>query len=171
MNAVSDTFNESKLSKTCRTLTNPMALYAFQTAKMPLGTFAGLRCSKMERGVAEVTLPGGWRTQNPFGVMYWAAQGMAAEMATGLLGYALCQAAPVPVRMILKDCAGEFTRMCKGRARFVFEDGDKIEAAIRSTLASGETENISVKVRGFDRAGEQVSEWTFTWSFRARLKK
>lgn len=158
----------AKIDKGLSMLRTPMGVRAFMLAKMPLGMAAGLRVDAVDRTSCTVSLPGGWRTQNPFGSMYWAAQGMAAEMATGVQGYILANAAPVPVRMILSGCEGSFSRMCKGRGSFVFDQGAAVEAAILQTLSSGETVSCSTDVVGFDPGGVEVSRWTFTWSFRAK---
>lgn len=163
--------DDAKLDKGLALLTRPFVMTAFQTAKMPLGTAAGLRVDAIDRTSCTVSLPGGWRTQNPFGSTYWAAQGMAAEMATGLHGYVLTQAAPVPVRMILAGCEGSFSHMCKGRGRFVFSQGELVREMIEKTLATGESLKCPTEVVGYDAKGTEVSRWTFTWSFRARLPK
>ncbi|MCB9662852.1 MAG: DUF4442 domain-containing protein [Alphaproteobacteria bacterium] len=161
----------AKIERGLRTLGRPLAVWGFNLAKMPLGVAAGLRVDRIDAQACVVSLPGGWRTQNPFGSMYWAAQGMAAEMATGVHGYVLTQAAPVPVRMILSGCQGEFTRMCKGRGTFHFTQGDAVRARIEETLATGRALTCDTEVVGYDAGGEQVSRWTFTWAFRARLER
>lgn len=170
MNAAAPTLDPRKIDQGLSMLRRPLVIAGFMGAKMPLGLAAGLRVDAIDRGSCKVSLPGGWRTQNPFGSMYWAAQGMAAEMATGLHGYVLTQAAPVPVRMILAGCEGSFSRMCKGRGTFVFSQGDVVMAAIERTLASGESLKVDTEVVGYDPHGEEVSRWSFTWSFRARRK-
>lgn len=160
--------DEAKLDAGLRRLRNPMTLVGFQGWKMPLGLAAGLRVDAIDRTSCRVSLPGGWRTQNPFGSMYWAAQGMAAEMATGLHGYVLTSSAPVPVRMILARCEGSFSRMCKGRGTFVFDQGERVIEVIGETLATGASIEAPCEVVGYDPSGEEVSRWVFTWSFRAR---
>ena len=141
----------------------------FMAAKMPLGLAAGLRVGDLDAAKCTIVLPGGWRTQNPFGSTYWAAQGMAAELASGLHPFVYAQGATVPVRMILARCAGEFVRMCKTDARFEFHQGELIENAIRSTLSSGENVDCVTEVLGYDAGNELVSRWSFTWAFRAKL--
>ncbi|MCB9681212.1 MAG: DUF4442 domain-containing protein [Alphaproteobacteria bacterium] len=163
--------DDAKIDKALATMRRPLAVWGFNLAKMPLGVAAGLRVDHIDATSCTVSLPGGWRTQNPFNSMYWAAQGMAAEMATGVHGYVLTQAAPVPVRMILSGCQGEFTRMCKGRGRFVFEQGALVRSRIEETLATGAALTCDTEVIGYDPGGEQVSRWTFTWAFRARLEQ
>ena len=63
--------------------TNPIGIRAMLWAKLPLAAFAGLRLRKLDDTGAQVSLPAGWKTQNPFRSTYFAAQAMAAEMSTG----------------------------------------------------------------------------------------
>lgn len=161
----------NKIDAELKRMRSPLVMSAFQAAKMPLGFAAGLRVDAIDRATCRVSLPGGWRTQNPFGSMYWAAQGMAAELATGLHPFLFTRAAPVPVRMILAGCEGSFTRMCKGRGTFTFDQGAVLEAAFAETLRSGEQVLCPVHAVGHDAEGVEVSRWTFTWSFRAKLPK
>ena len=62
----------------------PMTLYLWRM--LPLAAFAGLRITRFDAEACTVTLPGGWRTRNPFASTYFAAQAMAAEMSTGAPG-------------------------------------------------------------------------------------
>lgn len=159
----------AKIAKGLTMIRSPWKMAAFQGAKMPLGIAAGLRIDAIDETSCTVSLPGGWRTQNPFGSLYWAAQGMAAEMATGLHAYVLREAAPVPVGMILAGCEGSFTKMGKGRCRFVFDQGEKVADVIGQALATGERLTCATDVVGYDPAGDEISRWVFTWSFRAKL--
>jgi hypothetical protein len=169
MNAAAHTLDVAKLEAGFKSIRSRLKMLAFMGTKMPMGMIAGLRVKAIDLDSCTVSLPGGRRTQNPFGSTYWAAQGMAAEMATGVHGYVLTHSAPVPVRMILAGCEGEFTRMCKGPSTYVFSQGTTVREAIETTLRTGESLTCATEVIGYDGAGEQISKWTFTWSFRAKL--
>ena len=138
-------------------------------ATMPLASFAGLKIQSVDAHHSVVTMPGGWRTQNPFKSTYWAAQGMAAEMATGVIPAAYVRAAPVPVRMILASTNARFVKMCKGKSTFKHEAGDAVLQAMRETFETGNSVTCELTSVGYDSQGDVVSEWSFTWSFRARL--
>ena len=140
-------------------------------ATMPLASFAGLRIQSVDARHSVVTMPGGWRTQNPFKSTYWAAQGMAAEMSTGLIPAAYVRAAPVPVRMILAGTHGQFGKMCKGKSTFKHEAGDAVLQAMNETFETGKSVTCELTSIGYDAQGDVVSEWSFTWSFRARLNE
>jgi hypothetical protein len=157
------------LQKTFRLLKGPIKSFVGQFVSMPLGSFAGLRITDVNSNRCVVTLPGGWRTQNPFKSTYWAAQGMAAEMASGVIPMAYVRAADVPIRMILAGVSGDFIKMCKSHSTFTCDVGDLVESAMRKTLQSGQSVTCELKSTGYDAMGDVVSDWTFLWSFRARL--
>jgi hypothetical protein len=159
------------LQKTFRLLKGPIKSFVGQFVSMPLGSFAGLRITDVNSTHCVVTLPGGWRTQNPFKSTYWAAQGMAAEMATGVIPMAYVRASDIPIRMILAGVSGAFIKMCKGQSTFTCEAGELVETAMRDTLQSGQSVRCKLKSIGYDAHGDVVSNWTFIWSFRARLEQ
>ena len=156
-------------ARTLARLRSPVAMFGFSLWSMPLAVFTGLRVEELTEARCVVSLPFGWRTQNPFRSMHWAAQGIAAELATALHASASIRAAPVPVRMILARSEAQFTRMCRGRARYVFEQVGAVREALERTLASGASVNVATHVTGYDPDGEVISTWVFEWSFRARL--
>src|SRR5436190_24343395 len=70
-------------------------------ARLPLAAFAGLRVTRLDAGGAEVRLPAGWKTQNPFRSTYFAAQAMAAEMSTGAPALLFIQESGKPVSSLV----------------------------------------------------------------------
>ncbi|MGB0647000.1 MAG: DUF4442 domain-containing protein [Bradymonadia bacterium] len=159
------------LEKTFRLLDGPIKSFVGQFISMPLGSFAGLSIEQVDASKCIVTLPGGWRTQNPFKSTYWAAQGMAAEMASGVIPMAYVRAAGVPIRMILAGVSGRFVKMCKGPSTFTCYVEDHVKEAMRETLMSGRSVGCNLTSIGHDSTGDTVSEWSFSWSFRARLEE
>ena len=75
--------NEIKLDKEYKSLRGRMKFRIFTALSMPATWFSGLRMDKIDHETCTTSLPGGWRSQNPFKTMYWAVQGMGAELATG----------------------------------------------------------------------------------------
>ena len=164
-------FDQAALEKAGKILMSPLKFRAFTVKDLPLAAAAGISVDHIDDNVCKVGMPGGWRTQNPFKSTYWAAQGMAAEAASGMLPFIYCEAAPEKVNMILGSCDAKFTRQCVGRSVFVCEAGHQVRDAIASTIETGKRVWCETKVQGFDSEGEQVSEWTFTWSFKVSRKK
>lgn len=163
--------DDARLQRELKGLSGWARFRAFTWLKMPSAAFVGLRLDKVDDESCETSIPGGWRSQNPFKTMYWAAQGMAAELATGVYPFAASQASERGLRMFVIGTEAEFVKRAKGRIRFVCEDIAATRAAIDETLASGESVDIDLTAIGYDSEGEIVSRWVFKWNFRAREKR
>jgi hypothetical protein len=151
-----------------RRMLNPWLMKGYLLARLPLALAAGLRVVRLDERGCSVRLPGGWRTRNPFGSTYFAAQMMAAEMATGAVAMMMVRAAPVSVALILREVRGVFTRRVQGRSHFTFEDAAGMRAVIDKAAASGEGEFYTGRVAGLTEAGETAAEFEITWSFKRR---
>src|SRR5947199_8245729 len=111
-------------------ITNPIGVRAVFWSKLPLAAFAGLRVRRLDETGAEVSLPAGWKTQNPFGSTYFAAQAMAAEMSTGAPALWFIEQSGARVSSLVTGIAAQFTKKAVSEARFVFSDGAGMRAAI-----------------------------------------
>ena len=63
----------------------PKRVNLFMLLKLPLAYIGGVRVKTLSEEQATVKITHKWMNQNPFKSMFWAAQGMAAEMSTGIL--------------------------------------------------------------------------------------
>src|SRR5919206_5303440 len=94
-----------------RTLwTNPIGVRAILWSRLPLAAFAGLRVKSLDENGAEVTLPAGWKTQNPFRSTYFAAQAMAAEMSTGAPALWFIERTGAQVSSLVTAISAKFTK-------------------------------------------------------------
>ena len=144
----------------------PVALWMWRT--LPLAAFAGLRVVRLDEAACAVSLPGGWRTQNPFRSTYFAAQAMAAEMSTGAPALVLLKDATASVAMLVVGLRVAYTKKLVGPGVFTFENVAGMKAAIDRAAASGEPEVFAARSVGRDPAGDVVAEFEVTWSFKRR---
>ena len=151
-----------------RRLLRPWNFRLYLWARLPLAAGAGLRLERLDETGCAVSLPGGWRTRNPFASMYFAAQAMAAEMSTGAPAMMLAEGAPASVSMLVREVRGVFTRRIVGPATFTFSEIDAMRAALDRAVASGESETFVARSAGRTREGEPASEFEITWSFKRR---
>ena len=151
-----------------RRLLRPWNFRLYLWANLPLAAAAGLALDRLDEDGCVVSLPGGWRTQNPFRSMYFAAQAMAAEMSTGAPAMMLAEGAPASVAMLVREVRGVFTRRIQGRATFTFEGLPAMRATVDRAAASGESEAFVARSIGRTREGEAASEFEVTWSFKRR---
>ena len=111
------------------------------------------------------SIPGGWRSQNPFKTMYWAVQGMGAELATGAAPFAMSRAMPEKLRMFVVGTEATFTKRAKGRISVTCEDVRAAREAIDLSASTGESVDCDMRSIGTDSSGDIVSEWVFKWNF------
>lgn len=149
-------------------VTSPMKMRAFLGAKLPLALFAGLKVTELTADACSVTVPYGWRTQNPFRSTYFAAQAMAAEMSTGALGLALVQSAPKPVSMLIVGMTADFSKKADRTLTFRCTDGPAVTDAFRKALETGEGTKVTCHAVGTLPDGTVASTFTFTWSFKRK---
>ena len=156
------------LARERRRLLNRALFKAYLFARLPLAACAGLRVLRLDDAGCTVRLPGGWRTRNPFGSAYFAAQTMAAEMATGAPAMLLVRTLAPSVAFILREVRGSFGKRVLGPSLYTFDDVAALRAVIERALASGEAETYTGRVRATNAAGETASEFEITWSFKRR---
>ena len=117
-----------------------------------------------------VRLPGGWRTRNPFGSTYFAAQTMAAEMSTGAPALLAVEAAPASVALILVGLRAEFTRRIVGPSTFTFEDVPGLRAVIERVAREGGPQTYTGRSIGRGPDGQEAAAFEVTWSFKRRTR-
>jgi uncharacterized protein DUF4442 len=148
--------------------TNPIGVRAMLWAKLPLAAFAGLRVRKLDESGAQVSLPAGWKTQNPFRSTYFAAQAMAAEMSTGAPALYFIEQSGAEVSSLVTGLSAKFTKKATQDATFTFSDGAAMKTAIDHAVRSGEPVVFKARSVGRQKDGTLVAEFEIDWSFRKR---
>tara|TARA_B100000614_G_scaffold38184_2_gene30572 strand:- start:1644 stop:2144 length:501 start_codon:yes stop_codon:yes gene_type:complete len=156
--------NETKLEKEYKSLRGRTKFRIFTALSMPAAWFSGIRMDKIDHETCTTSLPGGWRSQNPFKTMYWAVQGMGAELATGAAPFAISRSMDERLRMFVVGTEAKFVKRAKGRITFTCNDVAKARVAIEESLNTGEAVEIDLTSQGKDSEGEIVSEWVFKWN-------
>ncbi|MEN9686120.1 MAG: hypothetical protein RLZZ28_1906 [Bacteroidota bacterium] len=141
----------------------------FMFNKLPAALFAGLALKTMNEESASVSVKYKWFNQNPFRSMYFAVQAMAAEMSTGLLASAQVYRRNPPVSMLVVGLEARFYKRATGKIIFSCYDGIAIETAVEEAIKTGEGKILTCKSIGTNEAGEEVSEFLITWSFKSKL--
>jgi len=152
-------------------MTSPFMLRLFMLKSLPLAFIAGLRVNELDGSHCVVSVPYGWRTQNPFRSTYFAAQSMAAEMSTGAIGMLAVKLAPMPVSMLIVGLDATFGKKATSRAYFTCEGGEQVFAAVRHTCDTGEPVTVTLPSVGRMKDGSEVSRFSFTWSFKRKSSR
>lgn len=149
-------------------VSNPMLFRLFLLQRLPSAFFAGLRIREMNEEQASVSVRYRWFTQNPFRSMYFAVQAMAAEMSTGLLASGHIHKRRPAVSMLVTGLEATFLKRVTGTVVFTCNDGAAIGRIVEECIATGEARTIACRSTGKNESGETVSEFSITWSFKAR---
>jgi hypothetical protein len=157
-------------SKLASRMRNPWLLRGFMLAKLPLALVAGLRVRELSQERCVVTVPYGWRTQNPFRSTYFAALSMAAEMSTGGPAMMAVELAASPVAMLIVNLEATFGKKATGLTAFTCEEVAKAFVAVAETLRTGEPATARMESVGRMKDGAEVARFVFTWSFKKRSK-
>lgn len=160
------TLNEAQKSRLAD-FNNPLKLWLWLFLKLPSALFMGVRVKSVTPERGEVTMPYGWKSQNPFNSIYFAAQMAAAEFSTGALA-TLAITGRGKVSMLVGHIETEFTKKATSKVTFTCDDGNMVFEAVERAIQTGEAQTITMTSTGVQATGEVVSVTKITWSFKAK---
>lgn len=100
--------------------------------------------------------------------MFWAVQGMAAELATGAIIMSEVRNSNVPISMLVTRNEAEFLKKAKGKITFTCTDVELVKNQF-ATHIHGETgTRFWMQSEGIDEQGNIVSRFRFEWSIKAK---
>tara|TARA_B110000003_G_scaffold44726_2_gene42380 strand:+ start:4630 stop:5082 length:453 start_codon:yes stop_codon:yes gene_type:complete len=146
----------------------PKKINNFMLFKLPLAYLGGVRVASIDKDTAIVNITHKWLNQNPFKSMFWAAQGMAAEMATGILVMRGIENIKKKVSMLVINQRGSFTKKATGKIRFECHHGNLVANALEESIKTGKGRVITMKSEGFNAEGESVCSFHFEWSLKVK---
>lgn len=147
----------------------PSAINSFLLFKLPAAYFTGVRVKTISETICTTSVKHRWINQNPFKSMFWAVQGMAAELSTGALVMSCIKESGKTVSMLVANNKASFTKKAKGRITFRCKDGTKIKEAIEKTIETGEGQKCWMYSKGMDKAGNTISEFAFEWTVKLKI--
>lgn len=157
-----------KAEKQRKQLLNYFLFNIYLFIKLPSAFFCGLNIIKLDVDNCQVTLPYGWRSQNPFQSIYFAAQSMAAEMSTGALAWLAIENANANIGMLVVKVEGRFSKKADKLTTFTCTEGAKIFAAIDKAISTGEKVPVTIESVGTMPDGTEVARFLITWSFKKK---
>ena len=140
----------------------------FMFFKLPLGWWSGMRVKSLTDTTAIVKITHKWINQNPFKSMFWAAQGMAAEMSTGVLVMQEIEHSKRKVSMLVTHQESDFFKKATGTILFTCQGGIQIRKAIEESVKTGEGQVITLISEGVNVDGVVVSNFKFQWSLKVK---
>lgn len=145
----------------------PNQINKWMLFKLPAAWLTGVRVSLISETKCEVKVRFKWINQNPYRSMFWAVQGMAAELTTGMLLTKSIQESNTNISMLLIGNKSNFYKKAVGKIKFVCDQGETAKELINLTKKNI-THKAWLKAKGFDETGDIVSEFDFEWSCKKR---
>ena len=146
----------------------PSKINTFLIFKLPSAYFCGVRVKILEQQKCITTVKHKWINQNPFKSLFWAVQGMAAELSTGAIIINKIKESEKNIAMLLIKNEASYSKKATGRVSFECHEGDLIDAVIKEAIKTGKGQTVTLNVIGRNSNDEEVSEFKFTWSMRVR---
>jgi hypothetical protein len=136
----------------------------FTLLKLPSVWLCGIRVTSLEQSFCEAKVKHRWINQNPFNSMFWAVQGMAAELTTGMLLIQEIQISKRKVSMLVLNNKANFSKKAQGRITFSCNSAGLITNAIKKLLETDKPQTLWLTSKGTDENNDLVSTFEFEWT-------
>ena len=146
----------------------PSQINKFTFFKLPAAYFSGVRVKSISEESCVTSVKHKWINQNPFKSMFWAVQGMAAELSTGALVMSCIKDSNARISMLVANNRANFSKKATGRINFTCNDGLAIKEAITKAVQTGEGQTCWMKSEGMNAKGEVVSYFEFEWTVKVK---
>ena len=146
----------------------PSKINSLLLFKLPAAYFTGVRVTYLDSEKCKASVKYRWINQNPFKSMFWAVQGMAAELTTGALVMVKIKQENHDISMLLAATNGSFIKRSRERVTFICYDGKLVDQAIANAVNSREAQSIKMTAHGVDDEGMEISNFTFEWTIKVR---
>ncbi|WP_405569952.1 DUF4442 domain-containing protein [Winogradskyella sp. Asnod2-B02-A] len=147
---------------------SPSKLNMFLMFKLPAAYFTGIRTKSLDDTTCVVSVKHRWVNQNPFRSMFWAVQGMAAELTTGALVMKKIKESGKNISMLVASNDASFSKKATGRITFTCNEGSKIDDAIHKAIETGEGQTLWLNSKGINKDGIEVSTFNFQWTLKVK---
>ncbi|CAL2084463.1 DUF4442 domain-containing protein [Tenacibaculum sp. 190524A02b] len=146
----------------------PRKINLFLLFKLPSAFFTGVRVKSITDANSIVVVKHRWINQNPFKSMFWAVQGMASELSTGILVMKEIYESKHKISMLVTNMDATFTKKATGKIRFECNDGHLIREAISKAIETKEGQVVIVTSEGINEEGVSVSKFKYEWSLKVK---
>ncbi len=146
----------------------PQKINTFNFFKLPSVWWCGIRVKELQENKCVASVKFRWINQNPFKSMFWAVQGMAAELTTGALVMNSIRESNARISMLVLSNNATFSKKAVGRITFSCNQGEEIKEAIRKSIETGEGHTIWMQSVGTNSDGVVVSTFNFEWTLKVK---
>ena len=142
----------------------PWGINFFNFLKLPSVWWTGVRVKHIDVNNCEVKVTYLWVNQNPFKSLFWAVQGMAAELTTGVLLMQAIAESKRNISLLVLNNKATFSKKGRGKITFKCNQGELIREAINKTIETKKSQTIWLNAKGVDQANDQISSFSFEWT-------
>ena len=142
----------------------PNSINAFNFFKLPSVWWCGIRVTKIDDISCQVKVAHRWINQNPFKSMFWAVQGMAAELTTGVLIMEAIHNSKRKVSMLVLNNRANFSKKARGKVLFECDEKQKLIKSMNTLIKTQESQTVWLTSKGIDQNGDIVSTFEFEWT-------
>ena len=135
---------------------------------LPSAWLCGVRVKDLNDEKCIISVRHNWFNSNPFKSLYWAVQGMASELATGLAIIDFANKNKLKISMLVISNESKFLKKAKGLIRFECDQVNTLKKTLSSLSKNKTTDKIKLKSTGYDESGDVVSEFIYEWSFKLK---
>ena len=146
-----------------------LSINSYLFFKLPSAYWSGVRVKSIENDKCLVSVKLNWFNKNPFKSIFWAVQGMAAELSTGMLVTKQINERKINVSMLVISNSSNFYKKAVGRINFYCEQGSEVKNIFDKLVKKNPTNKIILHSKGIDEAGDIVSEFKFEWSLKKKF--
>ena len=146
----------------------PRKLNTYLMFKLPSAYFTGVRATYIDDKKCIVKVKHRWINQNPFNSMFWAVQGMAAELTTGALVMKKIKESELRISMLVANNNASFSKKATGKIVFECTEGAKIDDAIKTAINTKEGQTVWLNANGVNEDGVEVSNFNFEWTLKVK---
>lgn len=147
---------------------SPTFITFYTLLKLPAAFFTGVRVKSIDKKECIVRVRLNFMNKNPFRSMFWAVQGMAAELSTGALIMHTLHELNIKASMLVIENKATFSKKAVGRINFICNQGEEILKVINLAKETAMPQKLWLSASGHDEAGDEVSSFTFLWTIKVK---
>lgn len=146
----------------------PFQYNLYNFFKLPSVWWCGIRVKSVDKDICVVHVKHKWINQNPFKSMFWAVQGMAAELTTGILLMNEIAYSKKNISMLVLNNKANFSKKATGLITFSCNQGNEIKKTIDRAIETNESQTIWLNSVGLNAKSETVSSFSFEWTLKVK---
>ena len=142
----------------------PFGINLYTFFNLPSAWWCGVRVKKISSKYCSTKVNLNWINKNPFKSIFWAIQGMAAELSTGALIMKASKSFKCDISMLVINNKATFTKKAKGQIVFSCDDGEAVDKTFTKLFKTNKSQTLWLQAIGIYEEGDIVSTFDFEWT-------